>query len=148
MPAMLGVHAFIGLGEALITVAALAFIMQTRPDLLNAEAIRARGGYGWVVSGLAIALVIVLLSPLASGDPDGLERVAADIGFIQQGANVPYQILPDYTLPFLGESGLSTILAGAIGALIVAAIAIGIGRLVRSSRSDSSQSSIPASGGK
>ncbi len=148
MPAMLGVHAFIGLGEALITIAALAFIMKTRPDLLNAEAIRSRGGYGWVVSGLAIALVIILLSPLASGSPDGLERVAADIGFIQQGAAAPYQILPDYSIPFLGESGLSTILAGAVGALVVAAVAIGVGRLARSSRSDASQSSIPASGGK
>ena len=35
LPAMLGVHAFIGVGEALITAAALAFIAATRPDLLN-----------------------------------------------------------------------------------------------------------------
>lgn len=34
MPAMLGVHAVIGVGEALITVAALAFIHAVRPDLL------------------------------------------------------------------------------------------------------------------
>jgi cobalt/nickel transport system permease protein len=35
MPAMLGVHAVIGVGEALITVAALAFIHAVRPDLLT-----------------------------------------------------------------------------------------------------------------
>jgi cobalt/nickel transport system permease protein len=35
VPAMLGVHAIIGLGEALVTVAALAFIMQVRPALLQ-----------------------------------------------------------------------------------------------------------------
>lgn len=34
LPAMLGVHALIGVGEALITVAALAFIRSVRPDLL------------------------------------------------------------------------------------------------------------------
>jgi cobalt/nickel transport system permease protein len=35
LPAMLGVHALIGIGEAAITVAALAFIATTRADLLG-----------------------------------------------------------------------------------------------------------------
>jgi cobalt/nickel transport system permease protein len=35
LPAMVGVHALIGIGEALITMAALAFIAATRPDLLR-----------------------------------------------------------------------------------------------------------------
>jgi cobalt/nickel transport system permease protein len=35
LPAMLGVHALIGIGEALITVAALALIGSVRPDLLR-----------------------------------------------------------------------------------------------------------------
>lgn len=35
LPAMLGVHVFIGVGEALITMAALAFIQVTRPDLFK-----------------------------------------------------------------------------------------------------------------
>ncbi len=35
LPAMVGVHVFIGIGEALITVAALAFIAATRRDLLE-----------------------------------------------------------------------------------------------------------------
>lgn len=34
-PAMVGVHALIGIGEGLITAAALAFIGSTRPDLLR-----------------------------------------------------------------------------------------------------------------
>jgi hypothetical protein len=32
---MVGVHVVIGIGEALITVAALAFLSATRPDLLH-----------------------------------------------------------------------------------------------------------------
>jgi cobalt/nickel transport system permease protein len=131
MPAMLGVHVIIGLGEALVTVAALAFITQVRPDLLAVEAVKARGGFGWVIGGLVFALVVVLFSPFASGDPDGLERVAEDLGFIGQGLEAPFQILPDYTIPGLGETGLSTIMAGAIGALVVAVSAIGLGRLLR-----------------
>ena len=35
LPAMVGVHALIGIGEALITAAALAFIAATRADLFR-----------------------------------------------------------------------------------------------------------------
>jgi cobalt/nickel transport system permease protein len=35
LPAMVGTHALIGIGEAVITVATLAFIQTTRPDLLR-----------------------------------------------------------------------------------------------------------------
>lgn len=126
--AMLGVHALIGLGEALITVAALSFILRTRPDLLGEGSASAEGGRGWIIAGVVVSLVVVLLSPLASASPDGLERVAIDMGFIDAGQAAPYSIIPDYTLPFLGETHLSTILAGAIGALIVLGIAIVTGR--------------------
>ncbi len=131
MPAMLGIHAIIGLGEALITVAALAFIMQVRPDLLTTEQVEARGGRGWVVAGLAAALVVAIMSPLASVSPDGLERVAENMGFMGQGLAAPYQLLPDYTIPFLGATSLSTIVAGVVGTLLVAALGFGIGRLLR-----------------
>ncbi|HSQ40536.1 MAG TPA: energy-coupling factor ABC transporter permease, partial [Anaerolineales bacterium] len=126
--AMLGVHALIGVGEALITVAALSFIFRTRPDLLGEGSASAEGGRGWVIAGVVVALVVVLLSPLASGDPDGLERVAIDMGFIDAGQSAPYEIIPDYTLPFLGETPVSTILAGAIGVLVVLGLAFFAGR--------------------
>lgn len=131
VPAMLGVHALIGIGEALITVAALAFIEQTRPDLLNTEKTESQGGMGWVYGGVAVSLLAVLISPLASGDPDGLERVAEDLGFLGTGQDAPYQILPDYTIPFLGETALSTIVAGVVGALVVLGLMIVLGRMLR-----------------
>jgi cobalt/nickel transport system permease protein len=37
LPAMVGVHAAIGVGEGLITVTAVAFVSATRPDLLMAQ---------------------------------------------------------------------------------------------------------------
>ncbi len=128
IPAMLGVHAIIGLGEAIITVAALTFIFQTRPDLVGEGSESAKGSRGWIWAGGLITLVVVLLSPLASADPDGLERVATDIGFINAGQSAPYAIIPDYTLPFLGETALSTIAAGVIGVFVVGAIIMLIGR--------------------
>ena len=128
IPAMLGVHALIGLGEALITVSALAFIMQTRPDLLGDGSESAKGSFGWAYVGGVIVLFVVLLSPLASADPDGLERVATDMGFIHTGQAAPYQIIPDYTIPFLGQTAISTIVAGVVGVIVVGAIIMLIGR--------------------
>jgi len=126
--AMLGVHALIGIGEALITVAALTFILQTRPDLLDETSTSAQGGRGWVIPGIVLSLAVVLLSPLASAFPDGLERVAENMGFLEHGQSAPYSIIPDYTVPFLGETAISTIVAGIIGALVVLGLSILAGR--------------------
>ena len=131
IPAMLTVHALIGVGEALVTVAALTFILQTRPDLLGEHSESAKGSRGWVLGGVLISLAVVLLSPLASADPDGLERVAEDLGFLGKGAGAPYQIIPDYTLPVLGETSLSTIFAGLIGIAVVGAIIVLLGQGMR-----------------
>ena len=131
VPAMLGVHVLIGIGEAIITVAALSFIEQTRPDLLNEKATSAKGGRGWIYAGIVVSLFAVLLSPLASASPDGLERVAEDMGFLHLGQSASYQVLPDYTVPFLGETALSTIVAGVVGALVVLGLMIVIGQSLR-----------------
>lgn len=131
MPAMVGVHVLIGLGEALITVAALAFILRTRPDLLTETAAGERGSRGWVVAGLLVSLAVVLLAPLASANPDGLQRVAMDLGFMERGIAAPYRILPGYTVPFLGETAASTVVAGAFGVIVVSLVTISLVRLVR-----------------
>lgn len=131
VPAMLGVHTLIGLGEALITVAALAFIFRTRPDLLDENSASGQGSRGWVFAGILLALVVTVLSPLASASPDGLERVAEDLGFLKAGQAAPFHLIPDYSLPFLGQTPLSTILAGALGVLIVLGLAFLLGRSLR-----------------
>jgi cobalt/nickel transport system permease protein len=140
LPAMLGVHALIGLGEALITSAALAFILRTRPDVIEGENGKERGGRGWIAAGLLTSLAVVLLAPFASTNPDGLERVAINLGFFHKGAASPISIFPNYTLPFLRHTPISTILSGAMGALIVAGIAALVIRLLR--RSAQAQSEV------
>jgi cobalt/nickel transport system permease protein len=127
-PAMVGVHALIGLGEALITAGALAFLRQTRPDLIAGGARTASRGYGWIAAGLVIALALAFVSPLADSAPDGLERVAADNRFIDKADDSPFSILPDYTVPGLDHEVLTTILAGVIGVLIVAGVGAGVAR--------------------
>ncbi|MEO8354360.1 MAG: energy-coupling factor ABC transporter permease [Chloroflexota bacterium] len=126
--AMLGVHAVIGIGEALITVAALTFIFQTRPDLLDEKSTSAKSGRGWVVVGMVISLAVVLLAPFASANPDGLERVATDMGFINAGQSAPFQIISNYNIPFLGATPLSTIVAGVTGVLVVLGLVIVAGK--------------------
>jgi len=121
VPAMLTVHALIGLGEALITVAALSFIFRTRPDLLGQDSVSYRGGRGWVIAGILIALTVVLLSPLASVSPDGLNRVAMNLGFLHT-AQTGVGPLAGYTLPFLANTSLAKVVAGAMGAIVVLAL--------------------------
>ncbi len=122
MPAMLGVHAFIGLGEAAITIAALRFLEQVRPDLLTDAHDPSRGSAVWSWGGLALVLGTLLLAPFASSHPDGLERVAQDLGFFSLATEDTYGLLPGYTLPFLPDTRLAVILAGLLGALVVFAL--------------------------
>jgi cobalt/nickel transport system permease protein len=84
-----------------------------------------------VVTGGIIALSVVLLSPFASGNPDGLERVAMDVGFIDAGQSAPFSVIPDYALPFLGETAISTIMAGVIGVIVVGVVIVLIGRGIK-----------------
>ena len=133
VPAMLGVHALIGLGEALITVAALGFILRSRPDLLGEKSESAKGSRAWVLVGIVLTLIVVLLSPFASANPDGLIRVANDMGFIHtaQSGTGP---LAKYTVPFLSSVPASRIVAGVIGVLVVLAIIFITGRGMQADR--------------
>jgi cobalt/nickel transport system permease protein len=126
LPAMLGVHALIGIGEALITVAALAFLRRTRPAALDHAAANAQGV--WLVLSLIAVLVVLLLAPFASGYPDGLEWVAETTGFAEFAQDAPYSLLPDYSIPFVGETPFSTILAGLVGIAVVAVVVMSLGR--------------------
>lgn len=124
IPAMAGIHALIGVGEALITVGALSLVFAARPDLLTAE--QAQPGSSRLVwaAGLLLTLVLVGISPLASAHPDGLESVAEQFGFLQTAQQPTYEIIPDYVLPGISNEATATILAGAVGALIVLGVVL------------------------
>jgi cobalt/nickel transport protein len=98
----------------------------------------------FVVLGLGAALAIaVFISPFASSDPDGLDRVSQDHGFDQQAqADTPAKKLPfhgifeEYALRGV-PAAIATPLAGLIGTLTAFGIAWGAGKLlVKGSSSD------------
>lgn len=96
---------------------------------MSGEAARGPGlrGRWWLVGLLIAVAVVVVLAPLASADPDGLERVATDEGFADRGREAPFAIIPDYTIPGI-DGSLSTVLAGVVGVLVVFGLAWVIGR--------------------
>lgn len=97
-----------------------------------------RGGsrLRWVLVALGIAIVVVVAAALfASGDPDGLERVAEQIGFGEAAQGSPFRIIADYVFPGL-DGPMATIVAGVIGVLVVFGIAWLIGRLLARRHSD------------
>jgi cobalt/nickel transport system permease protein len=88
----------------------------------------------WLV-GLAIAaLVVVILAPLASPDPDGLEAVAGSAGFLDRAEEAVGGLIPDYTFPGIDDPAVSTIVAGLIGIVVVFALMLALGRLLRRDR--------------
>ena len=92
---------------------------------------RSRVGRWWWAVGIAIAaLVVVVLAPLASSDPDGLERVAEDQGFIDRAENVVEGLLGDYAIPGIDDPAVTTVLSGLLGVAIVVVAMVVLGRLV------------------
>lgn len=85
----------------------------------------------WWLLGLLLALVVALFSPLASPYPDGLERVAEDQGFLDKGQDAPYEIVPDYVFPGIGNEQLATILSGILGTLVVFGLGYGLALVLR-----------------
>jgi PDGLE domain len=97
-----------------------------------------RSGKPWVLIALGlIVLVVIAASLFASADPDGLERVAGDHGFLDAGEGSPFSLIADYVFPGL-DGPLATIVAGVIGVAVVFGVVWLIGRLLtrRSSPSD------------
>lgn len=90
-----------------------------------------RGRRFWL-AGLAVALLCAgVLSGFASASPDGLERVAERLGFAS-AAREPLVAGPLAGYQVAGADGaLSGGLAGVIGTLVVLAVGLLLGRLLR-----------------
>ena len=163
LPAMVNVHMLIGVGEAVITMLAVAAVWRTRPELLELEAVHRRamrrsaslseahpggttlnyappapvaatGGLReFVAYGLLVALAIaVFVSPFASTDPDGLEKVAETHGLAGKAAGAPLVAapVPDYAMPGIGRAGVATAVAGLLGTVVVFGLSLVVARVV------------------
>jgi cobalt/nickel transport system permease protein len=119
IPAMGAIHALIGIGEGLITTGALAFLFAARKDLVDKSKSKAAGDKGILVGGSIIAVILAVVSPLASSHPDGLEWVAEQKGFLDTAREAIYNVMPDYVFPGIADPNLATIVAGILGSVIV-----------------------------
>ena len=80
---------------------------------------------------LLLALLLAILSPLASSSPDGLERVAEDKGFLSAALEPLFEVMPDYVIPGVTNEAVATILVGIVGTLIFFGIGYGLAKLLR-----------------
>jgi cobalt/nickel transport system permease protein len=96
----------------------------------------------FVAAGLAAAaLLVVLLAPRASDEPDGLDKVAIDEGFAEAEADHALDDTPTagYTIDD-SESPWGTVAAGLVGVTVTFVLAGGLFLLVRQRPSDGPRS--------
>jgi len=72
---------------------------------------------------------LAILIPFASNAPDGLEKVAEALG-IEEHEPVWSGLMPDYSLPAIDNSYISTLLAGVFGTILVFGIAYILGKAI------------------
>ena len=141
IPAMLGYHAVIGVGEGIITAGVLAYVWRVSPGMFKSHEpaqVRATGivrvlSAKTVRASLAIVLVFALALPLyflyASDGEDGLEKTMTEAGAAEGN--------PAAAAPFsYGQTYFGALFAGLLGFLSVSLVAIGLLRVLKGPRSE------------
>jgi cobalt/nickel transport protein len=94
----------------------------------------------WLFVSVALGAALVvgsLLSPFSSVSPDGLEKVAANKGFLEKGEGDPAwkgAPAPDYEVPGVTSRTMSKSLAGFIGTLLVFSLGFGLAKVLARKR--------------
>jgi hypothetical protein len=92
----------------------------------------------FILVALFVCLVIAfLLSPFASSNPDGLEKAAEKLGFPGLGEMLVWghSLMPDYTIPVLGDRPISGMIAGIIGTLAIFGLGWAVGAVLKRRKS-------------
>lgn len=142
--AMVGVHVLIGIGEAVISAMVVAAVLAARPDLvagahdLEAAQLTDRprvGARTFVLGGILVAAFFAMVvSQFAASDPDGLEKVAIDEGFIDRAEDHSFadSVFADYATRGIDNEELSLAIAGVTGVALT--LIVGTGFVVASRR--------------
>lgn len=139
---MVGIHALIGIGEAVISALAVGAVLAVRPDLVYGAQDLNRAQLdeskvplrAFVLGGLTVTLIFAMvISQFAVDNPDGLEKVAADSGFLTSGQEhgLANTLFADYATSGIGNESLSLAIAGLVGVLITLSVAFGLFRAIR-----------------
>lgn len=131
-PAMANVHMIIGLAEGLITMLVIAALAKARPDLLDNRMTPEPRSTRLVYGVIVILGLLIFVSPFASTWPDGLEKVAASLGFERRAVQVSPLPTPlsDYAFPGLGSAAAATAFAGAVGTVVVFFLSFVLARIL------------------
>jgi cobalt/nickel transport system permease protein len=141
VPSMMAAHILVaGPIEGAVTVAAVAYLYHVVPQLFAARKPEGAGAklswfqrYRPAVLPFAALIVLTPLGLLATGTAWGewsMEEIKEQLGYIPQGITAAADwwnsLLPDYTVPALGESRLGAaagyVLCAAIGVLLIATL--------------------------
>ncbi len=141
--AMVGVHLLIGIGEGLISALTVGAVLASRPDLVfgagdldpaqlqESDKVPLRA---FIIGGLAVTfLVATVVSQFAVDNPDGLEYVAEDTGFISSAEEhgLGDSVFADYATSGINNEALSLAIAGTAGVLITLAVGFGLFKAIR-----------------
>jgi len=88
----------------------------------------------FLIAGFVLSLVLAgVVSNFASSSPDGLEKVAEDIGFLDSAKDHTYADGPlaDYGVKGIENERLSTGAAGVIGVIATAGVSTGLFFILR-----------------
>ena len=152
---MVSFHSLIGVGEALITGAAISFVLNQRPELIwrmgtlarlspneqceergkSAQPTIVTSVTGTLVAGLVIALAIAaFLAPFASEFPDGLEAVFEKLNLTEFNLTGSVSgLFEDYDkVPVAGWQTIAVSIAGIGGTLAVFGVAMLLGKALPS----------------
>jgi hypothetical protein len=84
----------------------------------------------FAIATVSLIIFLAIFLPLASSNPDGLEKVAQTYG-AQEGQPVWNGIMSDYSIAAIGNSYVTTLVAGSIGTVIVLAAGLLLGKTMQ-----------------
>ncbi|MFX1250715.1 MAG: energy-coupling factor ABC transporter permease [Promethearchaeota archaeon] len=139
LPLIVFYHILIGFGEGLITVGIIHYLSAIEFDSLlemktpatNLEIITTRKRDRALIGVTAIISFLILLSPFADPNPDGLESVAGQYGasggsFLDLGFLTSYGSSGSFLYRLLPNPVLTTILSAIIGIVVILIIFLGV----------------------
>lgn len=143
---MVGVHVLIGIGEGIISALVVGTVLAARSDLVYGVADMGEAQLAdrtpittrtFLIAGSLVALLVaVVVSQFAVDNPDGLERVAEQTGFIDSAREHALEgsVFADYATAGITNEALSLAVAGAAGTAIALAVGWGVLAAVRDRR--------------
>lgn len=136
--AMVGVHVLIGVGEGVVSALVVAAVLASRPDLVvGAQDLEPAELTGrprvdrrvFVIAALLVSVALAtVVSQFAASDPDGLERVAEDEGFIGSARehSLADSLFADYATRGIDDETVSLAVAGFAGVVLTLSVGAGL----------------------